>query len=252
MVPARRPGRRPPCRRSGCGAVRPARRHPPRSCRRSPTAPALADAQLSANRSVMVTFLPSRIVSRKRTWPYPGAVATNSYVPGANACATLSRFGPRRVAASVSAIGEAAGLVVPDEDPRVDRNVLVQPPRHEASPSRESSRSARSPASDRCRCCAVVFVLVALRPIPCRANSSHSSFWFAPPNRIRSAASWASRAWSMDGFVGMSSIASNRSCTQRRLPGQFWGRQLAVRARDLEVGVVRRELAVVLRAQSAS
>ena len=70
---------------------------------------------------------------------------------------------------------------------------------------------------------AVVFVLVAFRPKPCRANSSHSSFWFAPPNRIRSAASWASRAWSMDGFVGMSSIASKRSWTQRRLPGQFCG-----------------------------
>ena len=68
------------------------------------TAPALADAQLSANRSEIVTFLPSRICSRKRTWPYPGAVATNSYVPGAN-LATLSRFGPV-VAGSVSAIGE--------------------------------------------------------------------------------------------------------------------------------------------------
>ena len=68
---------------------------------------------------------------------------------------------------------------------------------------------------------AVVFVLVALRPNPCRANSSHSSFWFAPPNRRRSAASWASRAWSMDGFVGMSRYASKTSWIQRRLPGQL-------------------------------
>jgi hypothetical protein len=52
----------------------------------------------------MVTFLPERICSRNRTCPYPGAVATNSYVPGAN-LATLSRFGPV-VAASVSAIGD--------------------------------------------------------------------------------------------------------------------------------------------------
>ena len=68
------------------------------------SAPALADAQLSANRSVMATFLPSRICSRKRTWPYPCAVATNSYVPGAN-LATSSRFGPI-VTGSVSAIGD--------------------------------------------------------------------------------------------------------------------------------------------------
>ena len=51
---------------------------------------------------------------------------------------------------------------------------------------------------------AVVFELVAFLPNPCRANSSQSTFWFAPPNRKRSAASCASRAWSMDGFVGMS------------------------------------------------
>ena len=68
------------------------------------TAPAFADAQLSANRSVIATSLPSRMCSRKRTCPYPGAVATNSYVPGAN-LATLSRLTPV-VAGSVSPIGD--------------------------------------------------------------------------------------------------------------------------------------------------
>jgi hypothetical protein len=62
-------------------------------------------------------------------------------------------------------------------------------------------------------------VTEALTPMPPCAYPSHISFWFAPPNRIRSADSAASRAWSMVGFTGISSIASNTSCIQRRLPG---------------------------------
>jgi hypothetical protein len=68
-----------------------------------------------------------------------------------------------------------------------------------------------------------VFVLVAFLPSPCRANSSQSSSWFAPPKRMRSAASWASRACSIDGFVGMSRYESKTSWIQRRLPGQLCG-----------------------------
>ena len=64
------------------------------------------------------------------------------------------------------------------------------------------------------------FVLVAFTPIPRRANASQSSAWFAPPKRIMSAARYASRASSMDGAVGMSTIASKTSWIQRRLPGQ--------------------------------
>ena len=70
---------------------------------------------------------------------------------------------------------------------------------------------------------AVEFVLVAFLPNPCRANSSQSSFWFAPPKRSRSAARIASRAWSIDGFVGISRYESKTSWIQRRLPGQLCG-----------------------------
>ena len=64
-----------------------------------------------------------------------------------------------------------------------------------------------------------LFVLVAPTPMPPRANPSQSSFWFAPPKRARSAASIMLRSSSIDGPIGASSIASNTSWIQRRLPG---------------------------------
>ena len=57
--------------------------------------------------------------------------------------------------------------------------------------------------------------------MPLRANACHSTCWFAPPKRIWSAASIASRASSMLVAPCWSRKASNISCTQRRLPGHW-------------------------------
>ena len=63
--------------------------------------------------------------------------------------------------------------------------------------------------------------LAAPDPRPREANVFQSTAWFAPPKRIRSAASIASRASTMlTAPLAISSHASNMSCTQRRLPGQ--------------------------------
>src|SRR4051794_27595835 len=61
----------------------------------------------------------------------------------------------------------------------------------------------------------------ALLPMPRRAKASHSVAWLAPPNRIRSAASIASRASSMLVAPCCSRKASKTSCSQRRLPGHW-------------------------------
>ena len=66
----------------------------------------------------------------------------------------------------------------------------------------------------------VPFVALAPAPSPRRANASHSSAWFAPPNRSVSAASIELRASTIDGAVGSSRYESNSSWIQRRLPGQ--------------------------------
>ena len=58
-------------------------------------------------------------------------------------------------------------------------------------------------------------------PNPRCANPFQSSFWFAPPYRIMSAASIELRASTIVGATGSSSIESNTSWIQRRLPGQF-------------------------------
>ena len=61
----------------------------------------------------------------------------------------------------------------------------------------------------------------ALLPMPRRANASQSAAWLAPPKRIRSAASIASRASSMLVAPCWSRKASKTSCSQRRLPGHW-------------------------------
>ena len=63
--------------------------------------------------------------------------------------------------------------------------------------------------------------VVASAPMPLRAKASHISFWLAPPKRIWSAASIASRASSMLVAPCWSRKESNISCTQRRLPGHW-------------------------------
>ena len=156
-----------------------------------------------------------------------------------------SRFAPRRRRVGVGDRRDAS-LVVTDEDPSVRdrRAVLALARERDRRVVVERRREARRRIGVGVR----RRVRARRRPgrSPLRAKPSQSSFWFAPPKRIRSAARYASRAWSIDGSVGISSNASNTSWTQRRLPGQVCGGSSPVGAALLQVLVVEREVVVVL------
>ena len=63
--------------------------------------------------------------------------------------------------------------------------------------------------------------LAAPSPRPRLANAFHMMSWLAPPKRMRSAASMASRASTMlTWLTAIRRNESNTSCIQRRLPGQ--------------------------------
>jgi hypothetical protein len=74
-------------------------------------APFVADAQFIGKTISIVSFSPKRNRWRKRTWPCPGAWATNSYCPGAKRAVsskftTVAGVPAAGVAGFVSAIGE--------------------------------------------------------------------------------------------------------------------------------------------------
>ena len=150
-----------------------------------------------------------------------------------------------------------ARLVVADVDPRLDRRSAAARcswPRR--SPRVGLARRPRSPAAG---CVSdstpavrprAVWCCEANRPRPRRANAARSSAWFAPPNRAgRPRGSRCARRPSTASSAS-SRNESNSSWIQRRLPGHWVDRHLAVRALLLQRRVRRRELALYFAASA--
>ena len=157
---------------------------------------------------------PARTVTGRaiRAWPSPGAWAMKSYVPGTSC--TWSVSARRRVG-----VGDRnrPGLVVADEQLGTRDGLPVPVDRRNVTVASFANGEVKlgvglaSPAP----------LLAAPSPRPRLANAFHSRSWFAPPKRIMSAASIASRESTMlTWLTAISRNESNISCAQRRLPGQ--------------------------------
>ena len=173
-----------------------------------------------------------RKVRRKRTAPKPGAVAMNSYVPGANdrGLVEVVRRGRGRARSSPGRC-RRRGRPAPRSD------------RRRSGPSAPPGRRRRRGRRERDRRVGLALGLEvrqrvrvgldAARPargVVLRRRSGRSRGGRTPPTARsgsrRRSASWSAarfalRASTIVGFVGMSRNASNSSWIQRRLPGHW-------------------------------